>query len=125
MTRINCVDVATLTDQHLLAEYREITRVAKFAMLLPNRHELRYVLGTGHMKFFYDKGRYLQKRTNQLYRECRYRGFNVVRKSYPKHPHGCNKDWMPDDIAKATNKRRLKERLEHRPGFYTHHRVRV
>ena len=66
MTRINIVPVATLTNSHLLAEYKEITRPFNKVLARIEKHGLnnalkgvnipdRYVLGTGHESFFFDK----------------------------------------------------------------------
>jgi len=90
MTRINCIEVEDLADQHLLAEYREITRVAKLARPLDDYGQ--YCMGRGHVKFFYDKGAWLALRTEALYNECRARGFNVTHKTYHPHPKGLNND---------------------------------
>jgi deoxyribonuclease (pyrimidine dimer) len=67
MTRINVVAPRDLTDQHLLAEYRELPRVFTLAQAWLDRGKPgalpeRYALGTGHVKFFYDKTDYLAKR---------------------------------------------------------------
>ena len=37
----------------------------------------KFKLGTGHVKFFYDKLLYLKNRYISLYNECIKRGFNV------------------------------------------------
>lgn len=37
-----------------------------------------FTLGTGHVKFFYDKLLYLKKRYESLYDECVKRGFNMT-----------------------------------------------
>lgn len=81
MTRINVIDVTLLLDKHLLAELRELKRIpntvhsgtAKLDGIVPTE----YVLGTGHVKFFYDKLKFLKIRYEQLYQECINRGFNV------------------------------------------------
>ena len=58
MTRINIIPPAELCDQHLLAEHRELTRipnlVAKGKFSLEGQPS-DYKLGTGHVKFFFDK----------------------------------------------------------------------
>lgn len=54
MTRINLVEPRYLTDEHLLAEYRELPRVFTYV----DRHGIAedrpesYKLGKGHVKFF-------------------------------------------------------------------------
>ena len=120
MTRINCVDVTELTDQHLIAEYREITRVSKLAKRLPSYGS--YCMGEGHVKFFYNKGHYLTCRTRQLFLECHKRGFNVKFKAY--QDHGCrelNQPWYPTEADKAINRARLNEKLEQRQGWYRYY----
>lgn len=116
MTRINCVNVTELVDQHLLAEYREITRVSKLARPLPDYGV--YKMGAGHVKFFYNKGAYLQKRTKQLYDECVARGFKVQQKEYPDHADGLHNDWEPGYEALSINYTRLAEKLAEKPYFY-------
>jgi deoxyribonuclease (pyrimidine dimer) len=82
MTRINCgIPVANLSGKHLLAEHREIKRVpnairnGKFNM---KNQPVEFKLGTGHVKFFYDKLMYLKNRYEALYEECRRRDFDVT-----------------------------------------------
>ena len=74
--------VSHLTDKHLMAEYREITRpfskVEKWATLgaippIP----MDYCLGQGHETFFFDKLLYLRNRYEDLYAELISRGFNL------------------------------------------------
>ena len=64
MTRINIIPVEELMDQHLIAEYREITMVpVSLARTLSSKTGLdykkiskSYTLNKGHVYFFYDKG---------------------------------------------------------------------
>jgi hypothetical protein len=116
MTRINCIPVEDLYDQHLLAEYREITRVAKLAREL--RDYGKYTMGAGHVKFFYNKGQYLRRRAEELFDECLARGFNVQYKEYLEHPDGLNSDWMPSREAIMINMERIQEKLDAKPDFY-------
>ena len=81
MTRINVgIQPVELNNQHLIAEHREIKRIpnciakGKYNMDgIPNK----FKLGTGHVKFFYNKLLYLKNRYISLYEECIKRGFNV------------------------------------------------
>lgn len=77
MTRINLIAPAELCDQHLLAEHRELTRipnaVAKRKFSLLGQPE-DYKLGTGHVRFFFNKLQFLKKRYDLLHQECRARG---------------------------------------------------
>lgn len=82
MTRINVAILPKeLSDKHLIAEHREIKRipncVAKGRFSLKDQPE-QFKLGTGHVKFFYDKLLYLKNRYECLYQECINRGFNVT-----------------------------------------------
>lgn len=83
MTRINsAINVRCLTDEHLLAEHREIKRLP-FCMheairtgsikLIPKR----FVLGKGHVTFFLDKMLFARRRYRDIYVECRLRHFWV------------------------------------------------
>ena len=81
MTRINCgVAPAELPDKILLAELREIKRIPN--AIRNGRYSLQgipkeFTLGTGHVKFFYDKLEYLYDRYLSLRLEALDRGFNV------------------------------------------------
>lgn len=83
MTRINVVPVETLTDKHLMAEFREITRpFRKVHKRLDSGAGLptisdKYVLGAGHESFFFNKLHWLLQRYTELYNECANRGFNM------------------------------------------------
>ena len=81
MTRINVgVTPKELSNKHLIAEHREIKRIpnciSKGKYNMSDQPD-RFKLGTGHVKFFYDKLSYLKDRYISLYNECIYRGFNV------------------------------------------------
>lgn len=117
MTRINCISVQELTDKHLLAEYREITRISSALKrsIKANKVNIpdKYKMGEGHVKFFYDKGLYLHKRTAQLYEECLRRGFNIKKKIYSinGHPLNFRNDWIPDSASKRINRDRISKRI--------------
>lgn len=124
MTRINCVPVEELHDKHLVAEYRELPRVFKLMRKAQARGEAptdgrnprEYVLGTGHVRFFYNKGLYLLRRQKALVAEMQRRGFNP-QFTDPSEllPDGLDlwrmMDWTPDEKALALNRSRIAERL--------------
>lgn len=117
MTRINCVPVEELSDQHLLAEYRELPRV--FALARPDpKAPAEYTLGAGHVRFFYSRTGYLSRRQGELIAECLRRGFDIAHRTPPAPIPGLDADWEPDDRALAINRARIRERLDARPGFY-------
>lgn len=121
MTRINCVDPELLTDQHLFIEFREITRVRNLARELKDYGN--YVMGEGHVKFFYNKSVYLAKRLVDIQAEMDKRKiWQYTPKEYGEHSPGLNEDWQPDRIAKLTNTIRLDSRVrEAEPGFYRYY----
>ena len=81
MTRINAgIPPSELNDAMLIAEHREIKRIPN--LVRKGKFKLEgqpraFTLGTGHVKFFYDKLGYLEKRYAEIYAECRRRGFAV------------------------------------------------
>ena len=81
MTRINVgIPPIELNNQHLIAEHREIKRIPN--CIAKGRYNMddipeKFKLGTGHVKFFYNKLLYLKNRYISLYNECIKRGFNV------------------------------------------------
>lgn len=81
MTRINAgIAPSKLSREHLLAELREIKRIpnqisrGKYSM---KGQPSEFTLGTGHVKFFYDKCGYLLKRYRALHAEGLERGYNI------------------------------------------------
>ena len=117
MTRINVgIPPAELNGKHLIAEHREIKRIPNLVnrgrYSLDNQPKL-FKLGTGHVKFFYDKLLYLKRRYDALYNECRKRGFNVQNysnawKGSPKH---LMNDYKPTERDRAIIKQRIEEKL--------------
>lgn len=81
MTRINsAIPVEHLTDEHLLAEHREIKRLPSIlskANLQTVKIPVKFCLGPGHVKFFLNKMGFIFNRYLRLYDECKKRGFNV------------------------------------------------
>ncbi len=119
MTRINCVPVAELSDPHLIAEYRELPRVFALAQKASARGALSqpatYVLGKGHLLFFYTRLGYLASRHAELIQEMRRRGFKpafegIKRKDFPIIPEDFWADWIPTEDALRINRQRIKER---------------
>ena len=121
MTRINCgIPPAELTDKHLIAEHREIKRIPNTVSKYFSEGRLnmkdqpkQFKLGTGHVKFFYDKLGYLLTRYEQIYAECRLRKFNVtyygdVWNNVPQHLMG---NYTPTDIDREIVRERINERL--------------
>lgn len=83
MTRINsAISVKNLTDEHLLAEHREIKRlpyILKQAINSGSIHNIpsKFTLGKGHILFFLDKMYFTLSRYSDIHAELLVRGFNV------------------------------------------------
>lgn len=118
MTRINCIPVQELTNKHLVAEYRELPRVFKLARMPKDNEQFpqEYTLGTGHVKFFYQRLGYCYQRQIQLYNEMKRRGYNPTHNPHllPVTYHNKTRlwnDWEPTPEAQAINRQRIQERL--------------
>ena len=119
MTRINCVPVTELSGPHLVAEYRELPRVyalAEAAMLRgvqPDSLPQTYVLGTGHVQFFYARLGYVTERHDQLIHEMLRRGYKPTWLDVPlltEFPKLWRRGWEPDEGSLALNRARIAER---------------
>ena len=130
MTRINIIDPSELYDQHLIAEYREIFMVAgslKRTLLSKAGYKeekvsKRYTLNKGHVYFFYNKGLYLHKRYDAIIKEMKERGFKPDSdRKFPKNifiDNGLYHDWKPDKEDYKVIRKRIKEKIALRPGWY-------
>lgn len=127
--RSNLIFPHFLTDQHLMAERRELRMIPP---LLKKRIETgkhgtldipkRFTLGKGHMLFWLDKMLYLSKRHAALTEEMGRRGFK------PDHSltfdmeyaimTSMDNDWtpLPEDYDIIVT--RLRERVMQKPGWY-------
>tara|TARA_B100000287_G_C20611208_1_gene772125 strand:+ start:916 stop:1329 length:414 start_codon:yes stop_codon:yes gene_type:complete len=128
MTRINIVPPSELTDQHLVAEYREIFMVGsslqrslKSKSWNINKIPEKFTLNKGHVMFFYDKGKYLSKRYNQLRYEMCIRGMNpdvnrvFKRDQWPEHLWN---DWTPTIEDQKITRKRIEEKISQKPKWY-------
>jgi len=122
MTRINCVPPTILTVKHLVAEYRELPRVfglvrqAQEKGLVVSDIDIpsNYVLGKGHVKFFYNKLLYLLDRQISLINEMKSRGYNPFHDKPDGLIEGLDRmwlnNWLPNESDHAINMARLIER---------------
>jgi len=102
--------------KHLVAEYRELPRVFKLAEKAWERGErsfpTHYTLGKGHVKFFYCRLGFCQRRFNDLVQEMLSRGFNPLHRSTPgvSVPADWLSDWVPTLEALELNRERIQQR---------------
>lgn len=133
MTRINVIPVTELTDNFLLAEYFELPRV----FLLVHKHTMKgrepedlkipptYRLGTGHVSFFYDKLKWLNRRMIALEWEGKKRNLTLVidpaavciERSSFRHTKFWG-DYEPTPEAIQENWNRLQVRRRYDGGMY-------
>lgn len=132
MTRINLTLVSQLADQHLMAEYRELPRVfGAVRKHVQNGKTVKdfkisstFILGTGHVTFFYDKLAYLVDRQTQLIAECLKRGFNIkdtTVQNIDDIPKEFRNHFRPslDDILLSQS--RLDEKIAQKPLWYKYY----
>lgn len=123
MTRINVVPVTELTNKHLFAEWREMPRlVANLNKSLSRKSKpfstseipVEYKLGSGHVKFFYDKFKYLHNRHKELTTELLKRGYNLSHTDssiFSTVDKTWYNDYVPTKEAMELNRARIKDRL--------------
>lgn len=117
--------VEELCREHLVAEYREITRLPNNLVKSLNRKSKpfnphkeippEYVLGKGHVKFFYDKMLFLEKRFVQLVNEMNKRGYTTNftdSKIFARFSVGFYNDYKPTAQALELNRERIADRLK-------------
>ena len=123
MVRINLIDPKQLSDQHLIAEYREIlllfgtykSRMDK--KMKPAEDNLMHPF-----RFFYNKLLYLKRRHDALRAEMIARGFKpkkfVDLNDYPWHRIH---DFEPEDIHKDRIIKKISQRLDEKPNWYRYY----
>lgn len=129
MTRINVVPVQELCNQHLMAEYREMPRLVANLHSALNRKSKpfdmseispEYLLGPGHVKFFFDKFKYLHLRHIQITDELLRRGYtlsNTDSSIFQTVDSKWYKDYTPTAKALELNRARIKERIPAEPKW--------
>jgi|TARA_B100000214_G_C23937142_1_gene613752 deoxyribonuclease (pyrimidine dimer) len=130
MTRINLVSPAELADQHLVAEYREIFMVGpalQRSLKSPNWSKTKetlpkeFTLNGGHVKFFYNKGKYLHNRYLELIAEMKSRGMTpdpartFKREQWPDELYN---DWVPTNKDLEIIRERITQRINQKPDWY-------
>lgn len=120
MTRINLVPVEELSDQHLFAEYRELPRMADYALKAKSPViGKQFTLSTGHMKFFLNKSSWLEDRHKRLTAECLRRKINLTQQEPFNMPKVFGDVvYTPTESEIAVSRQRIEEKLNMRPAFY-------
>ena len=130
MTRINLVPPEELSDQHLVAEYREIFMVGSSlqrSLRSPNWEKTKksipkqFTLNKGHVKFFYDKGKYLSERYDELIKEMKRRQMSpdplrIFKKE--QWPDDLFNTWRPNDYDLKVVRTRIEMKIKLKPDWY-------
>ena len=130
MTRINIIPPKELYDQHLIAEYREITMVPAALYrtlksktgLIHSKIPKKYTLNKGHVYFFYNKGKYLDNRYNELIAEMKSRGITPDQsRLFPKQifiDNNLYHYWEPSEIDMQVIRLRIEQKIKQKPDWY-------
>lgn len=135
MTRINLIEPSQLTDQHLFAEYREITRIFVLVQNAQDKQSVAkilasipptYRLGTGHVLFFYDKLDFIERRYFALKAEAIARGFGITPKDsivkFRQLIDGCfYQDYTPTQAALALSIQRVIDKIHEKSNWYRYY----
>jgi deoxyribonuclease (pyrimidine dimer) len=132
MTRINAdLDPKILSDQHLMAEYREMPMVtASLRRSLKSKTPEQvlanipshFCLGQGHVYFWYNKLWFLKKRYTRLINELIRRGYNLNPERYSLDtmgfPAGFHNDYKMTETDESLILARINERIALKPEWY-------
>ena len=127
MVRINIIHPKFLADQHLIAEYNEILMLFGYVKKHPHTHfnqiPKNYKLGQGHILFFKDKLKYLEKRFERIKIEMHKRDFVGKKKiNLEEFDKKLINDWKPFDSDKEIIKKRLIEKINLKPNYYRYYK---
>ncbi len=127
MTRINLISVEEISDQHLMAEYRELPRIVNGVLdgkLKQENIPNKFCLGKGHVKFFCDKLGFLLKRYEAIYLELRFRKYNLTmspeslkQKLFEAH-YVREKEYIFSHEEIEISKQRLIEKVSQKSNWY-------
>ena len=118
MTRINsAIPVKCLTDEHLLAEHREIKRLPyclRKAIVSGSIDKIpeKFTLGKGHVLFFLDKMSFVLGRYSEIYYELIHRGFYV--QDYSDNWKGIDSKYFNKHNCNSEEKKLLIDRISDR-----------
>lgn len=124
MTRINIIPVSELSNQHLFAEWREMPRLVGNLQKSLNRKNLPfkdseipslYTLGKGHVKFFYDKFKYLHDRHKEITKELIKRNYKLSISDsdcFKNVPSKYYNDYTPTNFEMDLNRARITENIK-------------
>lgn len=126
--RINVINPFFLTDNHLIAEYREIKMITYYYVKsLKSKNGMdrskiskRYTLNKGHAYMWFDKLGYVDRRFKSIVEEMKRRGFktNFTVLNYTDIPETAFGNFIPDDEDIRVNLDRVLIRIADKPLWY-------
>ena len=118
-----------------MSEYREIFMIGSALQRSlnsknwdPQKIPKKFTLGTGHVMFFYDKGKYLYNRYDEIKHELTKRNFKLNKDRLFKvtqFPTEYYNDWVPTKEDQEIIKKRIEERIQQKPEWYRHYGVSI
>ena len=132
MTRINLVHPSELTDQHLMAEWREIKMVpaalrrslrTQSIQTVVKKIPKDFTLNKGHVTFFYNKIDYLKERYKALTKELFVRKFNIADRDIEEIfddniPLVFKGNWAPTEKDLVIIRQRIEEKIAMKRHWY-------
>lgn len=133
MTRINSgVDPSRLTDEHLLAEHREIKRICSnfYKRQLKNKFDdipKEFTLGAGHVLFFINKPKFTLSRYQEIRDELGKRGMNVTNyaESWKVYQGFKGVNYVPTKADAKIIIDRITQRITFGQGSYHYYRTKI
>ena len=127
MTRINsAISPVFLTDEHLLAEHREIKRLPVMFKKHydPSKTPNKFTLGKGHVLYFIDKPDFTLNRYNAVRKECLSRKFNIedYSSNWDSYIGFKGKEHKHTSEEKFSLVERITERILNSPKQFWHYR---
>jgi len=123
MTRIDIIDPKLLSREHLQSNLRELPRITNYirkslntgkTINIPNE----FTLGTGHVKWYYNKLKWVVNRYDRLCDEWRNRGYSdvIIREDWlilliGIAPKDWWNDWEPTGKDISKNISRINQRV--------------
>lgn len=126
--RVNILNPKYLSDQHLIAEYREMKMATYYYVrsknskvgIIKSKISERYTLNEGHAYMWYNKMAYIKKRFNALCEEMRFRNFkcDYTELNFSDIDKEAFGDFEPTKEDIKINLERVLVRIAKQPKFY-------
>ena len=133
--RVNIIDPMYLTDNHLIAEYREMKMVTAYYLrssktktgIDKSRISPKYTLNQGHAYMWFNKMNYIRSRFYDIVKEMKSRGFatNFDKLNFTNIPTDAFGDYTVTQEDVRINLDRILIRLEKQPHWYKYNKSQV